>query len=335
MLGQSLEQVGRDEDALSAFVQSVYYGGAGNAARSLLIRKGRWDQVAAVWQEAVRKHPSTHLSWDGYAEYCAFAGQVDQYREVRRAILDRFGNDDDPQTCETTGRAGLLLADDVQEVKRAAEAVDRAVNADHPKAKQYRNYFLIARGLAEYRQGKFEAALKAVKDGSARELMPMPQLIAAMAQQRLGRADVARRLLSQAVLGMDWTREKATAPEKWICHVLRREAERMILPSFDALIAGSAEPRDNDERLALLGVCTFEELRGRCAHLWTEALKAAPELAVSRSENAARAMALAGTGNGKDAGKFTDEDRTRSRVGTTCWRCRRLRILPGCASPNC
>ena len=43
----------------------------------------------------------------------------------------------------------------------------------------------------------------------------------------------------------------------WICHVLRREAEAMILPDLPAFLGGNYQPRDNDERLALLGVCQF------------------------------------------------------------------------------
>jgi serine/threonine-protein kinase len=42
-----------------------------------------------------------------------------------------------------------------------------------------------------------------------------------------------------------------------IAHSLRREAEAMILPDLPAFLDGKYRPRDNDERLALLGVCQF------------------------------------------------------------------------------
>src|ERR1700722_2089754 len=65
--------------------------------------------------------------------------------------------------------------------------------------------------------------------------------------------------------------------------------------------------------MALLGACISDDLRGRQAQLWMDALAAAPQLARDHLEDAARAEASAGSGRGKDAGKFTDEDRTRWR----------------------
>jgi hypothetical protein len=39
----------------------------------------------------------------------------------------------------------------------------------------------------------------------------------------------------------------------WVFHVLRRKAEAMIVPILPAFLDGKYQPRDNDERLALLG----------------------------------------------------------------------------------
>jgi serine/threonine-protein kinase len=39
--------------------------------------------------------------------------------------------------------------------------------------------------------------------------------------------------------------------------VLRREAEALILPNLPACLRGDYQPQDNDERLALVGVCQF------------------------------------------------------------------------------
>ena len=51
----------------------------------------------------------------------------------------------------------------------------------------------------------------------------------------------------------------------WILHVLRREAEGLILPDLPAFLEGTYQPRSNDERFALLGACWFAD-RTAAAH---------------------------------------------------------------------
>jgi hypothetical protein len=47
-----------------------------------------------------------------------------------------------------------------------------------------------------------------------------------------------------------------------IYHSLRCEVERMILPGLPAFMDTQYQPQDNDERLALLGVCQFTNPTG-------------------------------------------------------------------------
>ena len=80
----------------------------------------------------------------------------------------------------------------------------------------------------------------------------------------------------------------------------------MILPDLPAFLAGKYQPRDNDERLALLGVCQFTNRTLAAARLYADAFAADPRLAedfrVGHRSNAARYAALAGCGRGADAG---------------------------------
>jgi serine/threonine-protein kinase len=316
-LGHSLAQLGRDEEAVSALRTSIKigpsYGGAVEELQGVLIRQGHWDQVEALWRDAIRTNPTRHDSWDGYAEYCIFVGHVEEYKRVCRLLLDRFENVEDPLVCWRTGRACLLLGDGNRETTRAAGAVDRALHAKGPQAAVYHAHFMVAKGLADYRLGHLDAALSDVGGDAPSVLRPLPQLVAAMAQYRLGHQQAARKLLAESVLTFDWSGQKATTHDAWMNHALRREAEQLILPNLKALIDGSAQPHDNDERIALLGSCAFDDLRGRCAQLWMEILEATPQLTDDQLEIAARAAALAGSGLGKDSEKFTDEDRTRWR----------------------
>jgi serine/threonine-protein kinase len=111
--------------------------------------------------------------------------------------------------------------------------------------------------------------------------------------------------------------------DHWIWHVLRREAESMIFPRTAAFLEGEYWPRDNIERLALLGVCRFKNLNLAAARLYTEAFAADPKLAddphVSHRYNAARVAALAGGGRGEDGDKLSEEERTRWREQAREW----------------
>jgi serine/threonine-protein kinase len=316
VLGQSLQRVGREEESVPAYRKSISFGpfrDSQQILQGILIRQKHWDQVESVWQDAIKADPARHDSWDGYAEYCLFLGRAREYRRLRGLLLDRFGKDKSPTVCDRAGRACLLLGDDRQAVVRAAAMIERAVQAKGPDTATLHPYFMVGKGLAEYRLGNMDAALSAVEGDGAQVLRPMPQLIAAMAHWQLGQQQIARKLLAEAVLSFDWSRGNATTHEAWIYHVLRREAEGLIVPNFRELIGSSAQPQNNDERLVLLGVCEFEDLRGRCAQLWLDALNASAELANNHAVDAARAAALAGCGGGKDAVKFTDEDRRRWR----------------------
>ena len=75
-------------------------------------------------------------------------------------------------------------------------------------------------------------------------LGPAPRLVLAMALHENGRADGARKTLAEATLAHDWRAVHVRDQDGWIAHVLRREAEAMILPDLPALLNGGGEYGD-------------------------------------------------------------------------------------------
>ena len=169
---------------------------------------------------------------------------------------------------------------------------------------------------------------------------PAPRLIVAMAQHDQGQKKRARKTLAMAILGFDWSAAQADSRGVWIAHILRREAEALILPNLPAFLQGEYQPQDNDERLAFVGICQFQ---GRChaaARLYADAFATDPALAedltsacrsraalgdkqpVSRVEDlatecrypAARCAALAGCGLGEDGAKLSATERSHWRM---------------------
>jgi serine/threonine-protein kinase len=105
--------------------------------------------------------------------------------------------------------------------------------------------------------------------------------------------------------------------------VLRREAESVILPNLPAFLDGKYQPKDNDERLALLGACQFTNRTRAMARLYADAFAATPSLAddlgAGHRYNAARAAALASRGHGEDATGLGEEEGKRWREQARQW----------------
>jgi serine/threonine-protein kinase len=327
-LGKVLADKGRLGDAFVQFQKAGCLdpnddGGWRRYLKRRMLSEGRGQELRHVWKGTLVENPPEHDAWFGYAELCLFLGEEEEYRRARRYLLGRFGDSTDPIVAERTGRACLLLPPTEEELKQATALIDRSVAARSPAYETAYPYFLFAKGLAEYRAGRFEQAIELMRGEAARVVMPGPLLVEAMAHHQLGRKGDALRTFSRATANHDWD---PAGPENlhhvWIVHVLRREAEGVILPNLPAFLAGHYQPQGNDERLALVEVCRSRNLRGAEARLFEAAFAADPglasELKAGRRFRAARAAAAAGCGHADGAG-LASEERARLRRLARDW----------------
>jgi serine/threonine-protein kinase len=300
---------------------------------TVLMRLGRLDEARVAWKSVLEADPFEHDAWFGYAELCLFLGEEDEYRRARRALLDRFGSTTDPYIAERTGRACLLRPATADELLQAVAVAERAV-ARSSGEESANSYFVFARGLAEYRQGRFDRAISAMRGDASTVLGPSPKLVLAMALHREGNADEARKTLASAVSSHDWTANQVRDIHGCIYHVLRREAEGTILPNLPGFLDGKYRPKDNDERLALLGICQFTNRTCAAARLYSEAFdtdaRLAEDLRAGYRYKAARAASLTGCGLGADGARLDEAERARWRRQARDW----LRAdLAACAMP--
>jgi serine/threonine-protein kinase len=281
--------------------------------RSLMMRQGRGQEVLAEWRTDLDANPPGHESWFGYAELCLYLQQPDEYRRATRALLDRFGDSNDAFICERVGRACLLLPGPGDEVKRAAALAEHAVGILQSTPPRLYPYSRFALGLAQYRLGRYSSAIPIMTYEANDVMGPCPRLVVAMSQFREGQVPAARQTLAAAILSYDWRAPLADNRDAWICHILRREAEALMLPNLPAFLAGKYQPRDNDERCAFVGACQFADRTRATARLYADAFVAAPgladDLAAGHRLSAARAAAAAGCGHGADAGDLTPAER--------------------------
>jgi tetratricopeptide (TPR) repeat protein len=319
-LRSALLERGRLDEALADWVLS--HGGESGTDQmaQAFARQGRLEELRAAWQKALDGNPPEHESWFGYAELCLFLGRDDEYRRVRTALLTRFGDAADPIVAERTSRACLIMPWSGEDLRRAAALADRAA-ADTKNP--YHAYFELAKGLAEYRLDRPEQAIPLLRESASQIPQLTPRLVLAMALYRTGQHGEAQQMLAAAVAAYHWDETRAASINDWIYYVLRREAEGLIVPNLSAYLSGGYQPRDNKERLELIGPCRFRKRHLAAARLYADAFadaaKLADDLNSGNRYNAACCAARAGHGDGVDAKELDEKDRARWRKQALDW----------------
>ena len=212
-----------------------------NLARAHL-RKGDWDEAAAILSRAMEPDATDHFSAYQLGFLLAEQGDLPAYQKYCHTMLSRWGNANDSKLAlaEQTAKACLLLAGGVSDPRQLAPLVQMALSVG-AKHEAY-PWFLFAQGLHDYRCGRFASARTACV--KSRERVPSDwiaalhvscQTVEAMSLDRLGKMDEARHALTAAErlleekgpkfdggdLGADW--------HDWLCcRILQREAEELL-----------------------------------------------------------------------------------------------------------
>jgi serine/threonine-protein kinase len=326
-LANTLREAGRRDEAIKHYRRFHALDPSNthvaNILRADLVWRGRGEEVRREWKKALEADPPGHDAWFGYAELCLFLGDEAEYRRARQDLLRRFEATSDAYVAERTARSILLLPAAGEELQTAVALAERAVAAKATTPQWIYPYFLFAQGLAEYRQGHFDSAISLMSAEAASVMGPAPRLVVAMAEYRNGQKEEARQTLAATISSFDWSAAQVGGRDDWIWHVLRREAEALIFPNTAAFLEGKYEPRDNTERLALLGVCRFKNRTRASARLYAEAFAGDPTLAddphLGHRYNAACATAQAGCGQGTDAAGVPEKERARWRKQAREW----------------
>jgi eukaryotic-like serine/threonine-protein kinase len=194
-------------------------------------------------QEAIQRDPSDHWNWYIEAPLRLRRGDLEGYRRVCREMLARFSHTDDPMIAERTAKTCLLVPDAVGDLGPVLQLADRAVTGTEQNPVY--GWFLLARGMADYRAGHFANAIDCLNKvlsmnrearlyRNSRFLPATAHLFLAMAHHRLGRVHEARHALNQATELMEQPCLFGAGcvhpnPHDWLkFHVVRSEAERLV-----------------------------------------------------------------------------------------------------------
>jgi WD40 repeat protein len=187
--------------------------GAEVAQGNLHAQLGQWAQATTLYEQAwpgPAPQRRRIFYWFQRAYLRLRARDGEGYRQTRALLLEQVGPSADH---EVAGETALACAQAPLEAAEAARVLALAQQAARAEPKSARR--LHGLGLAHYRAGGYDEAvarfLEALAADSAWRGRPLSGLALALAQQRLGHAEEARRWLDQAAA---WHEETMPKPLK-------------------------------------------------------------------------------------------------------------------------
>ena len=196
-----------------------------------------WAQAADCYARAIKGGPTNdgHV-WFEYAALLLLSGDRPGYVRACAHMIERCGKDGGPRSYHVA-RACTLAPDAVADASLPGRLAEKELQ---DSAREF--WSLTEQGALAYRAGRFQQAVPLFEQSlqadpkSGRAVLNWLWL--ALANQRLGKAEEARRWLEKAQAWLDQYRDgmPARAEEElglhyhnWLeAHVLRREAEALI-----------------------------------------------------------------------------------------------------------
>jgi serine/threonine protein kinase/Tfp pilus assembly protein PilF len=331
MLGGILSQEGRPDDAAAEYHEAIGvkedYPQAHNNLGNILQDKDDLDGAIAEFRKAIatkKEFPEAYKAHSNLGNALARKGRPDDaIVEYHKAI--RINND---YMDAHYGLGNVFFPDRPDDaIAEYREAI--RINKDYPEAHNNLGNALALKGDLDGAIAEYHEALRLNKD-------------LVQAHHNLGQALLDKGKLQEAIAEY----REALRLQKDSPHTLAQlqEAEQLarLNERLPAVVQGKDKPMDADESLAFAHLCRppYREQYAAAARFFDEAFAAEPKLADVLETwdryNAACSAALAAAGQGQDADKLDDKERTRLRrqaldwlrADLTAWG-RRLEQAPG------
>ena len=200
--------------------------------------RGRWQEARADLAEAYRLAPDYNYGMR-LGILLAYIGEIDRYREHCQDMLSRWASTEKNVEADQTLKTVILVPDSNADAKQLARLAEVAVAGDQKQ--NVFHWYLFAKGLHDYRTGKYADALATGRESRRRALESMgdPKLltslnlaIEAMALHRSGDEAGAKRALSEAKSILDVNVPGIDGGVSWsdwlAAHILYGEAEGLL-----------------------------------------------------------------------------------------------------------
>ncbi len=199
----------------------------------------RWKEAIADYAEAFRLEPES-FSAMRLGILLVYAGEIDRYRELSRAILERWGSTETNAVADQTLKTVILLPGYKADAKQLARLAEVASSGD--KEGDWYEWYQFATGLYECRTGNYSDALATCRasrqrapmtKGSTDALTVLNLTVEAMALHGKGDLQEARRSVEEAKAVLD--RHVPGLDSDWWHDWL---AAQILFQEAEALIAG-------------------------------------------------------------------------------------------------
>jgi serine/threonine protein kinase len=201
----------------------------------LLIRFGRREEAADIYDRRLKVDPQDPKRWYGAAALYLSIGDVSRYRGACRELLDFAENlsENNAVFADWATKTCALAPDAVPDFSRVERLAQRIVTGteNHP----WRRNFILAKALTDYRGGRHEEAIQWLEQFAPRtngEHFDATAFAAlALAHHQLGHHDEARASLDSSRAIIANKPPDALSGAFWFdwlhCEILCREAEML------------------------------------------------------------------------------------------------------------
>jgi serine/threonine-protein kinase len=199
---------------------------------------GEWDKAITDFSKCIEVDPQDPLHWYARALARLHHGDRAAYRKDCAGMLEHFGPTPSPEAAYWTVWTSIQVPDGVEDWTRLLQWAEKSLAADANRLER-----LTALGAVLYRAGRFEAAGRRLAQADAAFLkakdpvstIAYTWLFLAMAHERLGHAEQARKWLAKAVREIEQPpAERAKDPgarswnRKLTLQLLRGQAESLL-----------------------------------------------------------------------------------------------------------
>jgi serine/threonine-protein kinase len=313
-LGNALQALNKPDEACDCYRRAIEldpkeampHNNLGNALRAV----GQLDEAIAYYREAVELDPKNAMFYYNLGLALKARGKVEEAVECYRKAFEL-----DPKDANDYTDLGLAFKA-TGKVEEAIACYRKAIELDPKDAKAYTSL-----GNALKAIGKVEEAVAFCRKAIA----IAPNF--AEAHCNLGQALKAHGDFAEALELLRRGHELGNKRGEWRypSDVWVRECEQLIIREKQmlAVLDGSSQPADARERIEWAQLCMHTRRYVAAARLLGEAFgvdtKLADDLEAGHRYRAAGAAALAGVGQGRDAGDLTDEARAALRTQALDW----------------
>jgi len=169
-------------------------------------RRGRWKEALPHATKAVECEPTDAMNCVSLLALLAADGDLENYRLYCREFLDRFRQPKNTFNGEMIAKACLILPSSGADLTLVDKLAEDSLTATAAGNNLYLSYHQFAKGLAEYRQGRFASASdwmrKSIDDpfyGHGHMRYVQSYMVFAMAQQQLMQPDEARTAFAKGI----------------------------------------------------------------------------------------------------------------------------------------